>query len=521
MFSCNDAAQVPAVTGQLLGPDVGSGHLLRPGAEKRPLRRSGQRKTEIVIVGGGIAGLACAWQLRQRGFHDFLLVEMEAETGGNARSGSHNGLQYPWGAHYLPVPDARNIPLMQFLQQIDVVQGFDAAQRPIFNELHLCHSPQERLQIHGIWQSSLVPHTGVPAAELAQIHRFFEEADAWKTRVGSDGKPAFTIPAEQSSQDPDILRLDGITMAAYLRERGFDAPHLRWYLDYCCRDDYGMPMEECSAWAGLHYFAARSGGGANAESGAVLTWPQGNAFLADKLRGDLEMGRQWLPRHMVTQLGDQGAGVHAVAMDLGQPGNAVEINARAAVFAGPQFVARHVVAGHKADLRTLDYAPWLVANLRVDLQGHRLLEGMHWDNVAYGRPSLGYVYAGHQSLAQGTPAEAVLTWYEPLTDRAPAEARKWLLAQDYAPLRDRVVADMEFMHRGIAAHIQQLDVWRWGHGMVRPVPGLITGAALAAARQPVGRIHFAHSDLSGISIFEEAFHRGIVAADAALAAIQS
>ena len=44
---------------------------------------------------------------------------------------------------------------------------------------------------------------------------------------------------------------------------------------------------------------------------------------------------------------------------------------------------------------------------------------------------------------------------------------------------------------------------RWGHGMVRPTPGTIWGGARALAAAPVGAVHFAHTDLSGIALFEE------------------
>jgi hypothetical protein len=49
--------------------------------------------------------------------------------------------------------------------------------------------------------------------------------------------------------------------------------------------------------------------------------------------------------------------------------------------------------------------------------------------------------------------------------------------------------------------------------MIVPVPGLIHGPVRKALALPVGdRIHFAHSDLSGMSLFEEAFHQGLRAA---------
>ena len=55
---------------------------------------------------------------------------------------------------------------------------------------------------------------------------------------------------------------------------------------------------------------------------------------------------------------------------------------------------------------------------------------------------------------------------------------------------------------------------RWGHAMIRPRPGFVWGAARRAAARAHRAVHFAHSDLSGYSIFEEAFVRGHDAAQA-------
>ena len=45
--------------------------------------------------------------------------------------------------------------------------------------------------------------------------------------------------------------------------------------------------------------------------------------------------------------------------------------------------------------------------------------------------------------------------------------------------------------------------------MISPVPGFLFEENKRKAAQPIdNRIYFAHSDLSGISIFEEAFHQG-------------
>jgi hypothetical protein len=64
--------------------------------------------------------------------------------------------------------------------------------------------------------------------------------------------------------------------------------------------------------------------------------------------------------------------------------------------------------------------------------------------------------------------------------------------------------------------VRTIDVMLWGHGMIRPAPGFLWGPDRRRAAEPAGNVFFAHSDLSGISIFEEALHRGFRAAERAL-----
>ena len=72
---------------------------------------------------------------------------------------------------------------------------------------------------------------------------------------------------------------------------------------------------------------------------------------------------------------------------------------------------------------------------------------------------------------------------------------------------------------GLVERVHRLDAHVWGHGTVRPVPGLHAGDSLARLAEPLGRISFAHTDLSGISLFEEASWHGVRAAEEALSAL--
>src|SRR5262249_54974900 len=83
---------------------------------------------------------------------------------------------------------------------------------------------------------------------------------------------------------------------------------------------------------------------------------------------------------------------------------------------------------------------------------------------------------------------------------------------------DVVLTDLRPAHTTVRGFVERLDVMRWGHAMVRPRPGFVWGGARAAAKKPYRGIHFAHSDLSGLGLCEEALYHGVRAAEAVLAA---
>ena len=81
--------------------------------------------------------------------------------------------------------------------------------------------------------------------------------------------------------------------------------------------------------------------------------------------------------------------------------------------------------------------------------------------------------------------------------------------KSYSDWSSEIVADLSQAHSDIDAHIREMNVWIWGHGMIRPSPGFIWGKDRRNAADAIDdRIFFAHSDTGGISIFEEAFFNG-------------
>lgn len=532
----------PPLLGGFTGIDMARGHQLRD------LLKTGRlpapavvRRAQVVIAGGGVAGLAAARALRLAGVHDFALLELEDTPGGNSRGTLVGGLPCPQGAHYLPVPgdDAREV--QDLLEELGVRQR--VAGRWQYDERHLCHSPQERLFFDGEWQEGLLPVHGVGEATLAQYRRFARAVDA-EARAARFAMPAIKLWSQKQPLAPAHQALDAITFDVWLAAQGLDDAHLLWYLDYCCRDDYGAGAARVSAWAGIHYFASRHGFHAPGEAvdearESVLTWPEGNGWitqhLAEPLRSNAQGGGQLRTATSVLRITETRHGVEVDAFNHAT--DSVERwQAPRCIVALPVLLAARVVQQPPAFLtgaaQRLQWAPWLVANIHIHSPlADRPGAAPAWDNVLYADPTaggLGYVNAGHQGLdpRANLTGPTVLTYYQALGDLQ--DGRQQLATQPWQHWADAALAALSVPHPDLRERATRVDITRYGHAMAIPTPGVLEYLSKIglhrATRLPnklskteqtpwiptptTARLAFAHSDWSGYSVFEEAFTRG-------------
>jgi glycine/D-amino acid oxidase-like deaminating enzyme len=525
MAACGPTSTPPLPAGTIVGASDVFGHRLRDGL---PLSVPADAWTNVpvIIIGGGIAGLSAARRLRKSGFEDFVLIELEKAPGGTSRSGSTQNISFPWGAHYIPAPMKENRELINLLDEMGATEGTDKDGGPIVREEFLCRDPEERVFYKGRWYEGLYLHAGASVEDKKQLEKFNSEIGRWVTWRDGRGRRAFTLPIAECSDDAEVTALDRTSMAEWMDQRGLNSPRLRWWVDYACRDDYGMRIDQTSAWAGLFYFCSRVTK-PDTDAQPLITWPEGNGRLVNYLfaaaKDKVQLNRAAVELIPV----EEGSRIRIDVLTVDAEGrNPRGYRAQKVIFAAPLFVARHIIRPYRenppAHLAEFEFGCWMVANLTLRDRPKRVSQRdfpLAWDNVFYESPSLGYVVATHQRGQDYGPT--VFTYYYPLCDDNPRIARTRLLETDWAGWAEITLADLSRAHPDIRNLVEQLDVMRWGHAMIRPRTGFMWGQARREGARPYRSIHFAHSELSGIALFEEAFDVGLRVADRVLKELQS
>lgn len=481
-------------TVRIEGPAAERGHALR-----QPFSASNSgisRKLDTAIIGGGISGLSAAWYLQKKGKSDFELFELEDRTAGNAQWGENRSGRYPWGAHYLPTPGTDAVYVRELLTEMGVLANGK------FSEEVLVHEPEERLFIYGTWQTGLVPWLGARETDREQMQRFLLETGKLRHARGSDGRRAFTIPLSLSSRDEKFRRFDRMTAQQYLEENRLTSQRLAWYIDYVLRDEYGSNRQNTSAWALLHYFSARS-------DAHNLVWPEGNGFIAEYLRKRVFSK---ISCAMALRQIEKVSGGYRLHFSNEREKRQETVFAKNVIFAAPKFILPYVFpalsAAYKTEVARYIYSPWLTVNLLVNHFGQ--LEPA-WDNVTFGSKSLGYVVAEHQRAGK-LPHARTLTFFHAFDHDDTLQSRRRMLAMTADEIAEFALAELRRPHPEMEKHVEEIGAYRWAHAMVRPVPGFLAARDQLDHRRIDDGFYAAHSDVSGMSNFEEAQYNGVEAA---------
>ena len=424
-------------------------HQVRDGHQfERP---EATRKADIVIVGGGVAGLSAAYFLRGK---DWLLLEKEDHFGGNAFQEEYEGQPYATGSAYAYRGDYGD----QLANEIGLKLPFvDNPDPTIINKTF----------VPDTWKTGLdqLPYS----KEIVVSFRKFRD-DMMKINV-----------AEKMTE------FDAQPFANFT---GAYAPEVQQWWDGYGPSNWGATAEDTSAYVGLANVQDLISGG---DSKRVIL-PGGLGCITYKLVEVLQ------PKYKDRMLGD--VTVVAVVQDKDgvrvtyfHEGKLTTVAAKAALLCTPKHITSRIVMGlpfeQKAAMRRTRYAPYPVVNVIFD----KPVYNRGYDNWCPGNTFTDFIVADW--TIQKNPGykqkHNILSFYTPLRENQ----RSTLLDEgDCKSLAARVLADFQKLMPEFNIDPVEVRVYRRGHPMYMAVPSQYTKNRLAAAH-PMERIFFGNSDSGG------------------------
>ncbi|MBK8257960.1 MAG: FAD-dependent oxidoreductase [Polyangiaceae bacterium] len=451
---------------------------------------------DAIVIGGGISGLCAAYKLQKLGVANVLVLEKEDPVGGF--SSQDGPAESPWGqaAAYTVFPYNDN--LIEIYTDLGVIKEIDADGVPVLNDQFVLKEPVNSAFIDGKWYPEAWDKgiDGLPFSDQvkADLKAFRDDMIEWYNYADAEGKFAFDTPSDASTEEPDVRALDNVSFADYItKTKGWSQEVSDFYIPYC-RSAFGVPPEELSAWAAINFFGS--------EFQPSMSQPGGNAYLAKKF-ADLVGAANIQTKCFVLRAKNEGDEVHVTYL---KDNVSKTIRAKAAVYAGPRYLAKYVlpdlVAAGRNEAKDFHYTPYIVAAVHVD----KTPPDIGYDNwIQDEKFFTDIIVADWAGLAD--PANEPLTRKNTLSCYCPlpSEANRGeLLSTPFEDYEKKILEDLEIVFPGIRETVTGVDIYRWGHAMLQSRVGFVFGPSRVGSQVPEGRISFANTDVDGLPAFENA-----------------
>lgn len=461
--------------------DAGVGHILWE-SKDYPVGES--LKTEYLIVGGGIAGLTAAYELRKE---DFLLCELSDYLGGSSSANTHQDQYFSQGAHYdLAYPKYYGKDLLETLFDLDVIDYDYKKEQWVFVDKQFLIRPdkESRSFYKGVFRADVLPEGETKDAFEALLRPF----------VGKMPMPTTSIEAEYHY-------LNALSFKAFLEQHiKLDKAFLA-AVDYAMLDDWGATSEVVSALAGVHYYTCRPYLGGRPE---LFSPPQGNAYFAQQFIRKTPQERL-LTNRLVKKIEATKDGFKVEVIDVKKK-EVLQIETKKIIYAAHKHALKYIYPSGYKLFQQNQYAPWVVVNIVLN---KAVTAPVFWQNeyLSGEQAFMGFVDSGAQY--QPFTTRRTLTAYYCLE---PAQRNELLNIKDLAPslVEQSIAAIEEVLKTSIRKDIEKVYLKVMGHAMPIPKPHFLLQNSNVDALST--GIAYAGVDAGHLPLFFEAANSGLQAA---------
>lgn len=446
---------------------------------------------DVVIVGGGVAGLTAAYYLRDK---KVALLEQDLRFGGNAKGEIYKDACYSIGSAYLCEPGADS-DLGKLLTELDI---WHRGRTEAGTETSVFYQNSFRKPF---WEGASDP--------LAEED--FKKFHAKMIEIYNDAD--FDFENSTWAQENDRITMDEWIQ----KEFGTLHPHIMEYLQLYAWSSFGGSLDELSAFQYLGFISA--------ETGSLLAFPGGNSFVLHKMVQKIRKeSRTTSLRSNSLVMRVKNEKDHVSVVYENGIGELIQVRAKQVIMACPKYVANRLLPELNYEkfshMRRLPYRAYLVANLFTEqafkapsYELYCLRGEMPNSPTPSHPPKRSFTDICFGSWAQNDQTtHGVFTLYHGI---AYDGARQFLFNPgSHDKYRQRYLTDIDPVLRTMGLKTQDIHgirLTRWGHALPIARAGMLIDGTAAKACESIGNIHFANQDNTMNPSFESAYEAALQA----------